>query len=339
GSNVSSTVPQNHRHCGQVSLQQRLQDVLNDRVCPKGEEGFEAPHTARFPGRQHDTYDTHGTASARAAAWIASTTVTYPVQRQRLPEMPWRISISVGCGLLSSNALAAKIIPGVQKPHCTAPYSAKAFCTGCSCSPWASPSMVVTSRPWASSAKIRQASTVLPSSSTVQAPPSPSLQPSLVPVRCSSSRSSCNSDWRGSIATSYGVPFTVSVMRRFTCLSCICGTPCSYSICSILSADSMQRLLSTSTMSLRYSAEQRTSEIGRDSPAATRLASASNAALGCWPRRTASAWVARSGTGPTAPRLTRTSSQTPLLAWMTTHDDTRAISITVRVRRAYPQPR
>src|SRR5215813_6389240 len=137
--------------------------------------------------------------------------------------MPWRISISVGCGLLSSNAFAAKIIPGVQNPHCTAPYSAKAFCTGCNCSPWASPSMVVTSRPWASSAKIRQESTVLPSSSTVQAPHSPSLQPSLVPVRCNSSRSSCNNDCCGSIATSYGVPFTVSVMRRFTSLSCVCS--------------------------------------------------------------------------------------------------------------------
>ena len=51
-----------------------------------------------------------------------------------------------------------------------------------------------------------------------------------------------------------------------------------------------------------------------DTSAATRLASASNAALGCWPRRIASALVAPSGVGPTAPRLTRTSSQTPLLA-------------------------
>src|SRR5262249_9507590 len=83
--------------------------------------------------------------------------------------------------------------------------------------------MVVTSPPCASSAKIKQESAVLPSSSTVQAPPSPSLQPSLVPVRCSSSRSSCSNDWRGSMATSYGVPFTVNVIRRFTSLSCVCG--------------------------------------------------------------------------------------------------------------------
>jgi hypothetical protein len=31
-------------------------------VRPKGKEGFEAPHAARFPGRQYDTYHAHGTA-------------------------------------------------------------------------------------------------------------------------------------------------------------------------------------------------------------------------------------------------------------------------------------
>jgi hypothetical protein len=55
-------VPQNYCHCRQISLQQWLQNVLNDGVRPKREEGFEAPHAARFPGRQHDTDDTHGTA-------------------------------------------------------------------------------------------------------------------------------------------------------------------------------------------------------------------------------------------------------------------------------------
>ena len=61
GGNVGGAVPQNHRHCSQISLQQRLQDMLNDGVRPKGEEGFEAPHTARLPGRQYDTYHAHGT--------------------------------------------------------------------------------------------------------------------------------------------------------------------------------------------------------------------------------------------------------------------------------------
>jgi hypothetical protein len=53
---------QNYHHCCQISLQQRLQDVLNDGVRPKGEEGFEAPHAARFPGRQYDTDNAHSTA-------------------------------------------------------------------------------------------------------------------------------------------------------------------------------------------------------------------------------------------------------------------------------------
>jgi hypothetical protein len=36
--------------------------VLNDGVRPEGEEGFETPHTARFPGCQDNTDDAHGTA-------------------------------------------------------------------------------------------------------------------------------------------------------------------------------------------------------------------------------------------------------------------------------------
>jgi hypothetical protein len=59
GSNIGGTVPQDNCDGCQVSLQQRLQDVLNDRVRPKRQEGFEAPHTARFPGRQHNAYDAH----------------------------------------------------------------------------------------------------------------------------------------------------------------------------------------------------------------------------------------------------------------------------------------
>jgi hypothetical protein len=62
GSNISSAVPQNHCHCCQISLQQWLQNVLNDSVRPKGEKGFEAPHAARFSGRQYDTYNAHDTA-------------------------------------------------------------------------------------------------------------------------------------------------------------------------------------------------------------------------------------------------------------------------------------
>ena len=102
--------------------------------------------------------------------------------------------------------------------------------------------MVVTSRPWASSAKIRQESTVLPSSSTVQAPHRPHYSLLWCPSGATLRAFSRSSDWRGSIATSYGVPFTVSVMRRFhkPC-SCLCGTSLFHSICNIRAADSVQR--------------------------------------------------------------------------------------------------
>ena len=55
------------------------------------------------------------------AAKTASTMWTYPVQRHRLPPMALRTSSSLGCGFRASNALAERIIPGVQYPHWTAP--------------------------------------------------------------------------------------------------------------------------------------------------------------------------------------------------------------------------
>ena len=49
-----------------------------------------------------------------AAYWIALTMFWYPVQRQRLPDMPRRISFSVGCGFSCSSRWARTIMPGVQ---------------------------------------------------------------------------------------------------------------------------------------------------------------------------------------------------------------------------------
>src|SRR5262249_35014104 len=42
----------------------------------------------------------------------------YPVQRQRFPSSPWRISSSLGSGLRCRICVAAMIMPGVQYPHC-----------------------------------------------------------------------------------------------------------------------------------------------------------------------------------------------------------------------------
>src|SRR5262249_24683572 len=55
-----------------------------------------------------------------AAARSARTILTYPVHMQRLPLRPTRISSSVGSALSRSSSRAAKIIPGVQNPHCSA---------------------------------------------------------------------------------------------------------------------------------------------------------------------------------------------------------------------------
>ena len=51
---------------------------------------------------------------------------TYPVQRQMLLRMAKAASSRVGSGLTSSSALAEMTMPGMQKPHCTAPASPKA---------------------------------------------------------------------------------------------------------------------------------------------------------------------------------------------------------------------
>src|SRR5262249_47503214 len=52
--------------------------------------------------------------SFSAAYRMASTILLYPVQRHKLPEMPQRISSSVGLGFLLSRCLALIIMPGVQ---------------------------------------------------------------------------------------------------------------------------------------------------------------------------------------------------------------------------------
>ena len=78
--------------------------------------------------------------------------------------------------------MAATTWPGVQMPHWKPPQSMNACWTGCSRSSPARPSTVVTSWPSAKTASAMQELTILPSSSTVQAPQTPTPQPSLEPV-------------------------------------------------------------------------------------------------------------------------------------------------------------
>src|SRR6476619_3565730 len=73
-------------------------------------------------------------------------------------------------------------MPGVQYPHCRPWCSRNAACIGCSASPSARPSMVVTARPSACAASTVHDFTDSPSSSTVHAPHEVESQPMLVPV-------------------------------------------------------------------------------------------------------------------------------------------------------------
>ena len=122
------------------------------------------------------------------------------MQRHRLPDSAHRTSSSVGSGFSSSSALAASIIPGVQKPHCRPCSSLKPSWIGCSSLAVPSPSTVVTSWPSAWTASIVQLFTGLPSNSTVQAPQLVVSQPVWVPVSLKPWRSRWASSSRGSMS-------------------------------------------------------------------------------------------------------------------------------------------
>ena len=87
------------------------------------------------------------------------------------------------------SALTRTRIPGVQKPHCSAPVAAKAAAKR-SLSAASKPSRVVIDLPATFSSEIWQLTDALPSISTVQHPHWPDgEQPSLAEVTSSSSRS------------------------------------------------------------------------------------------------------------------------------------------------------
>src|SRR5215208_2370935 len=80
-------------------------------------------------------------------------------------------------------------MPGVQKPHCTAPWATNDCRTVSACLLFARPSIVVSSQPSQSSANNRHELTERPSTMIVQAPHSPSPHPYFVPVSPITSRS------------------------------------------------------------------------------------------------------------------------------------------------------
>ena len=81
---------------------------------------------------------------------------------------------------------------------------------GCNWLPLASPSTVRIFFPFASSANIMQALTVLPSTSTVHAPHAPRSQTRFVPVNPMRSRNASKSVVRGSIFARRSWPFTTN---------------------------------------------------------------------------------------------------------------------------------
>ena len=101
-------------------------------------------------------------------------------------------------------------MPGVQIPHCAAPWCRKDFCSALSIppSPFARPSTVVTALPSRRAAGTMQAHTARPFSRTVQAPQSPASQPDLVPVRPNCSRRTRVIRAPGSAVTVTGFSFS-----------------------------------------------------------------------------------------------------------------------------------
>src|SRR3974390_2203109 len=133
-----------------------------------------------------------------------------------LPEMPMRISSSVGDGFSLSRRCARTIMPGVQKPHCSPCIMRKPSCSADSePSALAMPSMVVISEPCACTANTVQLFTDMPSRSTVQAPQWVVSQPTWVPVSERFSRRECTSSVRGSTRPSTSAPFTFMVTWVF----------------------------------------------------------------------------------------------------------------------------
>src|SRR6266496_4250959 len=113
-------------------------------------------------------------------------------------------------------------MPGVQKPHCTAPWETKASRSFSPIGVDATASTVVSTRPSQSTANIRQALTETPSTKIVHAPHSPSPQPYLVPINPSPSRIIARALIVTGTAIRFGAPL---IMKRISCCSDIVQHP------------------------------------------------------------------------------------------------------------------
>src|SRR6266849_3567154 len=125
------------------------------------------------------------------------------------------MSEGLGAGFFSSRCTAARIIPGVQIPHCAPPHSRNASCSGLIKACAEIPSMVTMFAPLACATGTRQLFTNIPSSKTEHEPHSPSPHPSFVPVNPKSFRNTSNNLSMGCASTFFASPLTVNKTSHF----------------------------------------------------------------------------------------------------------------------------
>src|SRR6202795_4974256 len=151
-------------------------------------------------------------ASFAPTSRIAAMILRYPVHRQSTPPIASITWFSSGETFLSSKAVAATSIPGVQAPHCAAPWVRNACCNLAPTEVSPTPSTVVPSHLSTCTVATRHAQTGSPSNRTVQAPQSPASHPTLVPVSPSPSRSTRGSRCNGELETTTSRPLTRNAM-------------------------------------------------------------------------------------------------------------------------------
>ena len=236
-----------------------------------------------------------------------------------LPLIATCVCARSGRGCSSSSLAPAISIPGMQKPHCTAPQPMNACCSGWVPAAPPSPSMVVIRAWWACGAGTRQLITAWPSSQTVQAPHSPSAQPSLAPVRPASWRSASSSVLPPAPGNTRRAPLIVATTvpaygaSRDGPVTASGTAPVSSSTWSgrQLAAGSPAArrpnpsATSAASVASRYAAEPRRSPIGETSPQASRPASRQTSGVSGFPNRKRSALGARTMVGARQPRAIR----------------------------------
>ena len=111
----------------------------------------------------------------------ASIIFPYPVQRHKTPPSASSTSHLFGIGFFRSKACAATNMPGVQIPHCAAPWAKKLSCRFEIMFSALRPSMLVTLAPSTWATVVKQLQIGSSSRSTLHAPQSPALHPIFVP--------------------------------------------------------------------------------------------------------------------------------------------------------------